>query len=711
MNGADAPLVMTGVHLQPYNEVVRPGQVWKISKYFLRRWTPYLSPSSVWLVIGARQESYFNGNRPWFTAYDANLAAAAGVHVRSFRRSAKKEIAEGKEPLATFISKVGDPAYVKGQPVPKQEETRYEVRLDDPLTPADANHLAFWLRRHAPAQVTPQTVAALLEAARQERSQSLRAPEIDPSSQTETANAPLLTVADVVNYVFPAVATAPVWKEATDRLHTHIVEPHLCHLETHYLRHKWLAELGPGPLLLFVYLRSLCYHNPQTGETRDEAVILSGELEQLFQKSSVTLRAWFSRLDELLGDNHIHGPFIETLSTQKLPTQQVETTYRLNLLTPLHPDDVSQYQLLLTRPDVSAVDATNGVAQEMSATQAEGEESFVSHVTEGEQSFVSHANRGHETSGSHVARGGARNVSHAAGGEQTFVRGSSKKWQPYKYYKYLLTALDAEQKALFLENTQQQQQAWKIDSGKALQSFAAAAFGSLKGLLDHFGIQGKTRWRIREAGLSLEAVTAWYLYAQQQDGLDYPERYMMKQAAMGEAPPVPFLQLAEMSWEQWRTFTAAHELSPWLDTRRLAPLFQEPLFAAWDRLYGALPASQLPLGVGGGLQQLAHELESINLVMSANGRGDSNVAAQPSNADAMNWQATLDELSLQMTRATFNAWLRDATFLRRDGDTFVIGVRNQAAKEWLENRMQGVVERTLGTVVGKEMAVQFVAGK
>src|SRR5690606_6210024 len=167
----------------------------------------------------------------------------------------------------------------------------------------------------------------------------------------------------------------------------------------------------------------------------------------------------------------------------------------------------------------------------------------------------------------------------------------------------------------------------------------------------------------------------------------------------------------EMSWEQWRTFTAAHELSPWLDTRRLAPLFQEPLFAAWDRLYGALPASQLPLGVGGGLQQLAHELESINLVMSANGRGDSNVAAQPSNADAMNWQATLDELSLQMTRATFNAWLRDATFLRRDGDTFVIGVRNQAAKEWLENRMQGVVERTLGTVVGKEMAVQFVAGK
>ncbi|MFW6184197.1 MAG: hypothetical protein ACOC8X_10415, partial [Chloroflexota bacterium] len=343
MNGVETPLRLAGVHLQPYNELIRPGQVWKISKYFLRRWTPYLPASYVWLVIGARQESYFNSNRPWFTAYDANLAAAAGVHVRSFRRSAKKDITEGKGPLATFIHKVGDPAYVTGQPVPKQEETRYEVRLDDPLTPADAQHLAFWLRRHAPERVTPQTVAELLAEARQERPRSLRAKEVDPTASPEPEAPHLLTVADVVSHVFPGVATASVWREAADRLHTHIVEPHLCHLETQYLRHKWLSDLGPGPLLLFVYLRGLCYHNPQTGETRDQAALLSGELERLFQKSSVTLRAWFSRLDELLGDSHIHGPFIQTISSQKLPTQQVETTYRLNLLTPLHPDDLEQY--------------------------------------------------------------------------------------------------------------------------------------------------------------------------------------------------------------------------------------------------------------------------------------------------------------------------------------------------------------------------------
>src|SRR5690554_4384339 len=115
MNDIEAPLQFAGVHLQPYNELVRPGTIWKVSKYFLRRWTPYLPASHVWLVIGARQESYFNGNRPWFTAYDQNLASAAGLHVRSFRRSAKKEIVEGRGPLSYFIAKEGDPAYVTGQ--------------------------------------------------------------------------------------------------------------------------------------------------------------------------------------------------------------------------------------------------------------------------------------------------------------------------------------------------------------------------------------------------------------------------------------------------------------------------------------------------------------------------------------------------------------------------------------------------------------------
>jgi hypothetical protein len=668
--------------------------VWKISKYFLRRWTPYLPASYVWLIIGARQESYFNNNRAWFTAYDQNLAAASGVHVRTFRRTAKKDISREKGPLSTFISKVGDPAYVTGQPVPKQEETRYIVRLDDPLTPADAEALAYWLRRHTPERVTPQSVKELVTEARQESPHALWARETVPQ-----AGAPdLLTVTDVVAHVFPGIASDSSWREAADRLHTHIVEAQLCHLETQYLRQKWLPEVGPGPALLLVYLRSLCYHNPQTGETRDQVSLLSGKLEALFQKSSVTLRNWFSHLDEKLGNNHAHGPFIQVLEARKLPSQKVETKYRLNLLTPLHPDDLPRYRTLL---DHYLETGFERVTKEMAATSERGAVSFVSHV-----------DRGGESSVSHVMEGDERNGSHGEGGEKSSVSGSAKKWHSYKYYKYLLTALGINDITTVLENTKQQQHtkarenAWKIEGSSATDTFAAAALGSLSNLLDYFEIHGEMRHRIVHAGLTLEAVLAWYLYAEREEGLEHPIRYMIKQASRGEPPPEQFLALAELSWEQWRTYAAASHLRSRFNSDAMEDILRMPLVSVWEDIYGYVTLDALPFGVGEGLTELARTIEKAEQVdEEAQSLPEAGKAWQI-NAD--HWRATLRELEQQMTRATFNTWLRDAVFLRREDDTFVIGVRNKAAREWLSNRLQEGIERTLKGVTGQAVDVRFV---
>lgn len=40
------------------------------------------------------------------------------------------------------------------------------------------------------------------------------------------------------------------------------------------------------------------------------------------------------------------------------------------------------------------------------------------------------------------------------------------------------------------------------------------------------------------------------------------------------------------------------------------------------------------------------------------------------------WTAALGELALQMTKATFDTWLRPTRALRREGDVLVIGVTN-----------------------------------
>lgn len=74
------------------------------------------------------------------------------------------------------------------------------------------------------------------------------------------------------------------------------------------------------------------------------------------------------------------------------------------------------------------------------------------------------------------------------------------------------------------------------------------------------------------------------------------------------------------------------------------------------------------------------------------------------------WKATLGELELQMTKATFNTWLKDTRLLACDGGEYVVGVKNDYAKDWLENRLQGAILRTLSAMVEEPVSVRFVVG-
>jgi len=71
------------------------------------------------------------------------------------------------------------------------------------------------------------------------------------------------------------------------------------------------------------------------------------------------------------------------------------------------------------------------------------------------------------------------------------------------------------------------------------------------------------------------------------------------------------------------------------------------------------------------------------------------------------WQATLGELQLQMTRATFDTWVKETAVLSHEDGVFVIGVRSNFAKEWLENRLLGLIKRTLGSIVERSVELRF----
>jgi hypothetical protein len=71
------------------------------------------------------------------------------------------------------------------------------------------------------------------------------------------------------------------------------------------------------------------------------------------------------------------------------------------------------------------------------------------------------------------------------------------------------------------------------------------------------------------------------------------------------------------------------------------------------------------------------------------------------------WQAALRELQLQMTKATFDTWVRNTRAISHQDRTFVIGVLNALTRDWLENRLLTTVERTLVGIIGHPVEVEF----
>ena len=80
-------------------------------------------------------------------------------------------------------------------------------------------------------------------------------------------------------------------------------------------------------------------------------------------------------------------------------------------------------------------------------------------------------------------------------------------------------------------------------------------------------------------------------------------------------------------------------------------------------------------------------------------------AAPPSPTGQM-WQETLDRLQLQMTRATFG-WFENSEITSTENGIWHVAVKNEAAKEWLENRLYETVVQTAGNVAGSKVEVRF----
>ena len=72
------------------------------------------------------------------------------------------------------------------------------------------------------------------------------------------------------------------------------------------------------------------------------------------------------------------------------------------------------------------------------------------------------------------------------------------------------------------------------------------------------------------------------------------------------------------------------------------------------------------------------------------------------------WQAAQGQLQLEMPKAAFDTWVRGAEFFSYEDGTFVIGVKNAYARDWLDNRLSSTVIRILTGMMNRTVEVRFI---
>jgi chromosomal replication initiator protein len=71
------------------------------------------------------------------------------------------------------------------------------------------------------------------------------------------------------------------------------------------------------------------------------------------------------------------------------------------------------------------------------------------------------------------------------------------------------------------------------------------------------------------------------------------------------------------------------------------------------------------------------------------------------------WQAAVGQLQMEMPKAAFNTWVRDAELIAYEDGVFMVGVPNAYARDWLESRLTSTLARMLTGIMNRTCTVRF----
>ena len=72
------------------------------------------------------------------------------------------------------------------------------------------------------------------------------------------------------------------------------------------------------------------------------------------------------------------------------------------------------------------------------------------------------------------------------------------------------------------------------------------------------------------------------------------------------------------------------------------------------------------------------------------------------------WEAAVGQLQMEMPKAAFDTWVRDAQLISYEDGVFTIGVFNAYARDWLESRLSSTLTRLLTGIMKASVEVHFI---
>jgi chromosomal replication initiator protein len=72
------------------------------------------------------------------------------------------------------------------------------------------------------------------------------------------------------------------------------------------------------------------------------------------------------------------------------------------------------------------------------------------------------------------------------------------------------------------------------------------------------------------------------------------------------------------------------------------------------------------------------------------------------------WQAAQGQIQLEMPKAAYDTWVRDAQYFSYEDGTFVVSVQNAYARDWLASRLSSTIVRILTGMLNRTVEVRFI---